>query len=395
MRRWMWTAVLVMAVLSVVSGPTKLAEAAPRTSATTWTQEGFGPGHTSYNPDESVINATSIGRLKLRWTATTPNTPDLCNSMSPPLATAGRLYSTDPTGVVSYAATTGRRLWHWTMPHIDPTRKNQEHFGVLAAAGNLLVALTNPCEYGQGQFAYLTGLDAATGRQRWRVPMDQYTNIMVIDRGVAAVGNWGGFNDAPQSTTGYRVTDGARLWTTTGYRLNYPVSAGGRLLLSRADDQAARAVSITTGRALWNVAKAWSPQAASPAGDRFLVSTASDGVTSVDAATGTPQWTTNHDGSIADDGRTVYLTYHRAVEAFDARTGRLLRTMPLGKRGGSQPVRAGGLIYLTVTGYNAMEIISPLTGRHVGAPAIRGGPPVIVNGWLYVTDGETLHAYAP
>ena len=395
MRRWMWTAVTVLVVLSVVSGPTELAEAGPVTPAAEWTQEGYGPGNTSYNPDESTINATSIGRLRQRWTVTTPHTADLCNSQSPPLVKAGRLYTTDPTGIVSYAATTGRRLWHWTLPHIDPTRKNQEHFGVLAAAGNLLVALTNPCEYGVGQSAYLTGLDAATGRQRWRVRMDQYTNIMVVDKGVAAVGNWGGFDGGPHTTTGYRVTDGARLWSTTGYRLNFPVSAGGRLLLSRADDKAARAVSILNGRSLWNTAKPWSPQAASPAGDRFLVSTAGDGVTSVDAATGRPQWTTGHHGAIADDGRTVYLTYHRAVEAFDARTGRLLRTMPLGKRGGTRPVRAGGLIYLTVTAYNAMEILSPLTGKHVGAPAIRGGPPVIVNGWLYTTDGETLHAYAP
>jgi outer membrane protein assembly factor BamB len=224
--------------------------------------------------------------------------------------------------------------------------------------------------------------------------MDQYTNIMVIDKGVAAVGNWGGFTDAPQTTTGYRVTDGARLWGTTGYRLNSPVSAGGRLLLSRADNQAARAVAITTGRVLWNAAKPWSPQAASPAGDRFLVTTAQDGVTAVDAATGRPQWTTNHDGALADDGRTVYLTYHRAVEAFDARTGRLLRTMPLGPRGGTHPVRAGGLLYVTVSSYHALEIISPLTGEHVGAPVIRGGPPVIVNGWLYTTDGETLHAFS-
>jgi len=392
-RRWMWTAVTVLAALSVVTGPTELAAAF--VPVTEWTQEGYGPGNTNYNPDESTLNAASIGRLKQRWTATTPHTPDLCNSQSPPLATGGRLYTTAPTGVVSYAATTGRRLWHWTMPHLDPTRRNQEHFGVLAAAGHLLVALTNPCEYGAGQSAYLTGLAAATGRQRWRVPMDQYTNIMVIDKGVAAVGNWGGFTDGPQTTTGYRVADGARLWTVTGYRLNSPVSAGGRLLLSRADDKAARAVSITTGRSLWNTTQPWSPQAASPAGDRFLVSTDSDGVTSVDAATGRPQWTTRHDGAIADDGRTVYLTYHRAVEAFDARTGRLLRTMPLGKRGGTHPVRAGGLLYLTVTGDNAMEIINPLTGKHVGAPVVRGGPPVIVNGWLYTTNGETLRAYAP
>ena len=390
MRRW--SAALVGAAL-MVAGAGPPAPAQPRGPAPEWTQQGYGPGNTSYNPAESRLNAATVGRLHQRWTATTPATADLCNLQSAPLAAGGRLFTTDPSGVASFAATTGRRLWHWQLPHLDPTRKNQEHFGVLAVAGRLVIALTNPCEYGPGQSAYLTGLDAATGRPKWRVPLDQYTTVLVIDRGVAAVGNWGGFAHGPQSTTGYRVTDGARLWSTTGYRLTYPVSAGGRLLLSRADDKASRAVTISDGRTLWEKPRAWTPQAGGP--DRFLVSTAGDGVTAVDAATGNLQWSTRHDGAIAYDGRVVYLTYHRAVEAFDAKTGRLLRTLPLGRRGGSQPVRAGGLIYVTVDAYHAMEILDPVTGKHVSAPVIPGGPPVIVNGWLYTSDGQTLRAYAP
>jgi outer membrane protein assembly factor BamB len=219
---------------------------------------------------------------------------------------------------------------------------------------------------------------------------------MVVDKGVAAVGNWGGFADNPQSATGYRVSDGAKLWRITGYCLNAGVSAGGRLLLGHAGDNATRAVSITTGETLWSTAKAWSPRAASPAGDRFLVSTDSTGISSVDAATGAEQWSTRHGGGLAYDGRRIYVSYHRILETYDAATGRKLRITSLASHGG-QPVRAGGLLYVPVGGH-PMVVLNPNTGRTVASfPEIRyiSPAPVIVSGWLYLGDGETLHGYAP
>ncbi len=365
----------------------------PPAATPIWTQEGHGPGHNYYNPDESVINATTVGRLKQRWVVTTPARPDTCTLQGPPLAAGGRLITTDPAGVTAFAPTTGKRLWHWTFP------VRQEHFGQLALAGNRAIALTNPCDPtpGAGKAAYLTALDTSTGAQRWRVTMNQFTNIMVIDKGVAVVGNWGGFGSDPDTTTGYRVSDGAKLWQVRGYRLDRGVAAGGRLLLRSADDKSARAVSSTTGKPLWSTTKPWAPLAAAPDGSRFLVSTDGDGVTSVDAATGKAQWSTRHDGAVAYDGRRVFLTYHRTVETYAAATGRLERVTPLAGRGG-QPVRAGGLLYLTVDDKNPIAILDARTGRTVATypeMAILGQPPVIVNGWLYTTDGETLRGYAP
>jgi outer membrane protein assembly factor BamB len=377
---------LLLAALLALPG------AAPTTTPS-WTQEGNGPGRNFYNPAESVINASTVGRLRQRWSVTTPARPDTCTLQSPPLAAGGRLVTTDPAGVSAYAPATGRRLWHWTFP------VPQEHFGQLALAGHRAIALTNPCDPtpAAGKAAYLTALDAATGAQRWRVTLDQFTNILVVDKGVAVVGDWGGFGDDPDTTTGYRISDGAKLWQVSGYRLDRGVSAGGRLLLRSADDRTARAVSSATGKTLWSTAKPWAPLAASPDGSRFLVSTDGDGVTSVDAATGKAQWSTKHDGPLADDGRHVFLSYHRAVEMFDARTGRLERVIPLADRGG-QPVRAGGLLYLTVEDKHPIAILDVRTGRTVAAypkMAILGQPPIIVGGWLYTTDGETMRGYAP
>jgi outer membrane protein assembly factor BamB len=365
--------------------------------AAVWAQEGYGPGRNFYNPDESGINAGTVGRLKRRWVVTTPARPGTCTLQSPPLVARGRLFTTDPGGVTALVPTTGARLWHWNFPVRSPGL--QEHFGELALAGDRVVALTNPCDPspGAGKAAYLTVLDAATGAQRWRVTMNQFSNIMVIDDGVAVVGDWGGFGGDPGSTTGYRISDGVALWRVGGYRLDRGVAAGGRLLLRSADDRTARAVSSTTGKTLWSTARPWAPLAASPDGSRFLVSTGGDGVTSVDAANGRVQWSTRHDGAVADDGRHVFLSYHRTVETFDAGTGRLERVTPLAGRGG-QAVRAGGLLYLTVEDKNPIAILDVRTGRTMATypeMKILGQPPVIVGGWLYTTDGETLRGYAP
>ncbi|WP_250038384.1 outer membrane protein assembly factor BamB family protein [Paractinoplanes maris] len=360
----------------------------------TWAQEGYGPGRNYYNPDEPVINATTVGRLEQRWAVSTPVRPGTCTLPGPPLAAAGRLVATDPTGVTARGATTGKRLWHWSFPVRSPGR--QEHFGQLALAGDRAIALTNPCDPtpGAGKAAYLTAIDTSTGAQRWRVTMNQFTTIMVIDRGVAVVGNWGGFGHDPATTTGYRVSDGVKLWQVSGYRLDRGVAAGGRVLLTSTDDRTARAVSSTTGKLLWRTEKPWKPLAAAPDGSQFLVSTDGDGVTSVDAATGKVRWSTRHDGPVAHDGRHVFLPYHRGVETFDAVTGRLIRVTPLAGRGG-QPVRAGGLLYLTVDD-RPPAVLDAGTGRTVATSpdmADLGQPPVIVDGWLYTTDGETLRGY--
>jgi len=394
MRRWRRAVGLILAGLLAAE---PAAAASGRAAAAEWTHPGYGPGNNHYNPNESRLNAGTITNLKRRWTVTTPADPDFCTLVGEPLASLGRLFTTDPTGISSYAPRTGRKLWHWTFPVLNPGRANREKFGELTVSGGLVIALTNPCESGAGQHAYLTAIDAATGVQKWRVTMDQYTTIMVVDKGVAAVGNWGGFADnPPQSATGYRVSDGAQLWRITDYSLNGGVSAGGRLLLGHAGDNATRAVSITTGKTLWSTAKAWSPRAASPAGDRFLVSTDSTGMTSVDAATGAEQWSTRHGGGLAYDGRRIYVSYHRILETYDAATGRKLRITSLASHGG-QPVRAGGLLYVPVGGH-PMVVLDPNTGGTVASfPEIRGlgSSPVIVGGWLYTSDGENLRGYAP
>ena len=70
------------------------------------------------------------------------------------------------------------------------------------------------------------------------------------------------------------------------------------------------------------------------------------------------------------------------------------RTLP----GAAQrPVRAGGLLYVTVEGH-PMRILSPVTGGDVAGAGRFGtasGHAVVAGGRLYLTDGTTLRVYGP
>jgi hypothetical protein len=57
---------LAMAVATtLVLGGVTPAEAA--TAPSQWSQPGYGPGRNYYNPQESVVNASTIKKAKLRW----------------------------------------------------------------------------------------------------------------------------------------------------------------------------------------------------------------------------------------------------------------------------------------------------------------------------------------
>ncbi len=55
--------------------------AQPAGAATTpeWAQQGYGPGYTNYNPDESQLNASTIGRVELRWNVAADSMSPVCD----------------------------------------------------------------------------------------------------------------------------------------------------------------------------------------------------------------------------------------------------------------------------------------------------------------------------
>ncbi|MET7424737.1 PQQ-binding-like beta-propeller repeat protein [Dactylosporangium sp. NPDC005555] len=177
------------------------------------------------------------------------------------------------------------------------------------------------------------------------------------------------------------------------------MSSAGRVLLH--DAKGTTAVTTAAGTALWRTRTRWTPLAAT--GDRFFavpdpVSQGDQqGLAAIRAASGGVAWRQPASvTSVATDGRRVYAAAGRTVTAFHAGKGAKLWTRGLPGTAG-RPVRAGGLLYVTVEGGPA-AVLSPVTGGDVpGAARLDGadGHVVVSGGRLYTTDGSTLRAYTP
>ncbi|HEU4424892.1 MAG TPA: PQQ-binding-like beta-propeller repeat protein [Pilimelia sp.] len=101
----------------------------------------------------------------------------------------------------------------------------------------------------------LWALDVRTGRIRWTQQVDDarrgpraFVDKVVVGDGVVVV--TGGVRPAepPVLTTGFRVSDGRRMWRV---RNSHPVTAEGHLLVSRPDDGSLSGIDATTGAVRW------------------------------------------------------------------------------------------------------------------------------------------------
>lgn len=387
---------VVLTALAVQPGQ---ALAAPGTeaqvaAATGWILDGYGPGNTSYNPQESELNRSAVADLTARWSGLSPRVTDSCAEQSPPLAADGRVYVTDEAGVTVYDADSGETLWH--RPNDSPVETLTP---ILALAGSRLLLTDTYCRSASDPTTFLIAVDARTGEQLWRVRRDVPIWEMVVD-GDVVVGS--GEDTDGQAVTAYRVSDGEELWTRDG-RMYEPVSSQGRVLVQPYADAAARAanqvpaselVDITTGETVWSSSTRWTAQAA--AGDA-LYALAGDRVARLDADSGDVVWSVTSEATswISVDDTQVYVVRGSDLAAYDARTGEQnwyrVFDATLGK-----PVVAGGVLYSTISGAY-VDALNPANGRNIvdELPFQRAvGHPVVVDGWLYATDGRVLDAYA-
>jgi outer membrane protein assembly factor BamB len=371
-----------------------LATPAAASTSPQWTQSGYGPGNTYYNPAESVINAGSIDAVRRRWAAPLAVAAEgSCAAPSAPLVSGGRVFASDETGVAAFAAGTGRLIWRHTWP--DPEDQSTPHLAV--AAGLLLVA-NQGCQSQSDPNGAILALRVATGRPAWQLSTDIPLQSLVVDRGVAVVSG-ASESDTP-TVLGLRVRDGKRRWELTDHRSPGVVAAGGRLLISSTVRTETRAVSITSGATLWRKPVAWRAEAATPAGDQFYVSGPGDTMLCVGAADGAVRWRAAYAAGtpIAADGRRVYQVVANGIEALDARTGRRAwQTLFEGDTG--QPVRAGGLLYTSVDAGEPLGILHAATGKVASSGRqfgnLDGGNVVVAAGWVYLANGNSLRGYAP
>lgn len=347
--------------------------------ASEWTQPGYGPGATYFNPNEKRLDATTVSTIAKRWEIATHGAPD-CEIGRDPVVAGGNVYSSDPGGIGAYDPATGARRWHAALPRRGVTR--------MAVGDGKLITLTYTCD---GQGSFLTAYQAGTGARLWDVPLGVPAQDMVVDRGVAVVDTR---PDFAMTTTAYRLTDGYRIWRLTGTRGDGLLSAGGRLLL-RTEGQGSRAVSVDTGATLWQAPADWYAVGSDPAGTRFYVGGEGGNLTAVDAATGAPLWkSTWPSPSVTADEQRVYLPRYRSIICLDARTGRKLWSVHLPDAAG-QPVRAGNLLYAPSGMGSPLRITDAATGRGLrgGMPSDQNYPPAVADGRLFLTDGSRLRAY--
>ena len=382
-----WRAALALA-LTAILGTAGAVPAMAATPPSQWAQAGYGPGHNYYNPQESVLNGSTIKKVKQRWSLAGQDGEPGCSAASGSTRVVdGQVFRIDGAGVAAFDAKSGKRLW--TNPGFSYISAD------LVVVEGLLIVIDTNCYSNSNYDAYVAALDVRTGVQRWGSGGSWMVDTVVADAGVIVTSGYcGTCSDFEHGVIGYRASDGAQLWSYGNMVLGGPVSAAGRVLLRGTDRQSDIVASVKTGAPLYYPGSGWTMRAASPAGDRFYV-TSSLGLSALDAKNGKLLWTVKKEsGDLAADTNRIYVASAGRVNAYAAKTGKLAWTRAVADPEGL--VRAGGLLYVT-SGAGVLSILSPTDGKTVASGSSYGRTygVIVTGGRLYALAGGTVRAYAP
>src|SRR5260370_25547594 len=169
----------------------------------------------------SQITAKNIGNLSLAWSL---NTELVDAHETTPIVNHGWMFITTPgNNVIALDARTGDQLWRYVKKYpeglfqLHPTNRG------VALYGDRVYMATTDCE--------LVALDAATGREAWSVPIDDYktgcysTLAPLAVPGKILVGYSGGEFGVRGSVRSYDAESGKRIWRT--YTVPAPHEPGG------------------------------------------------------------------------------------------------------------------------------------------------------------------------
>ncbi|WP_306213647.1 outer membrane protein assembly factor BamB family protein [Actinoplanes sp. RD1] len=358
-------------------------------AAGTWSQDGYGAGHTFYNPGESVINSSTVRQLRTRWTVTPRAAADSC-PLAPvaPLVAGDRMIVLEPAGnqVAAYDARTGRRLWSSSIGQLEAT--------ALAVSGDTVIVSDVACSSQSSDDSNVIALDSATGVLRWDSLWAYTTDQFVVSGGTVVTSGHCDLcaGDDAHQVAGWRVADGRLLWSRSGVVLAGPVATRDGLVLTSATARELTSVAeAASGRVRWSTGIRYEASAADPVRPQVYV-TGKAGLRALDRARGRTLWTVRGEtGELATDGRRVFVASAGRVNAYDTARGRLLWTRAL--RTPSHPVRAGGLLY--VTSGRALLVLAPTTGATVRSFGSATDHVVVAGGRLLVTNGRTVKAFTP
>jgi len=228
------------------------------------------------------ITSSNIQNLSLAWSLST----DLVGAHETAvIVNHGRMFITTPqNNIIALDAKTGTQLWRYRRKYPDGLFQLHPTNRGVALYGDYVYMATTDCA--------LVALDAASGKEVWAVPIDDYktgcysTLAPLAVRGKIIVGYSGGELGVRGSVNAFDALTGKRLWKT--YTVPRPTEPGGQT---------------------WN-------------GEAYKRGGGSTWITGVyDPATNTTYWGTGNPGPWVADDRPGDNLYTNSTLALDADNG--------------------------------------------------------------------------
>ncbi len=353
-----------------------------------WAQSAAHATGDHFNPGEHRLTPTTAARLKHAWTVPAPAA--VCDPAATPLIGGGRLVTAAAFRISAYDEATGKLAWQTPV-----ARKST--ITLAAIAGSRLIAQYRDCHSGK---ATITALDLGTGKTIYTEPTSGMMYQFVVDQGVLLGGFWDTTAEK-YALRAYRISDGAPLWYRVGSFSGDDVAADGRVLVEDADGPDA-AVDITTGRKLWSLAAdCFSALGASPDGSRlYLRCRDDDRIRLVDAATGATVTTLPDLGwhtFFATDGTRIYLNGGSGLVAADATDGHQIWRRPFPDGTPYELALAGSVLYALRGDGRPMQAFDARTGKLLALDRRTAAitmQPMVTGGRLYGVTKTGVAAYA-
>jgi outer membrane protein assembly factor BamB len=382
-------AVGAVAVLATGLGAVASASSVAAMASINWAQDGFNKADSGYNAFETAITPANAGALTYRFSIVSPLVANSCGRQLPPIIDNGHLAVSDQGGFAVYDPATGVKQWDWRSPFPAENFAPQ-----LAAIGNTLIAVSTDCISQSAPGSVIMAFNLTTGALLWSFFSPTPVFTIVIDGSILAVA---GGDIEGSAVTGYNLTTGAQVWTHDDADARVALSAGGRMLVTKTDLSGSYAINVANGTVAWSSNKQWNAISANQDGSRIAATTPAGDLVWINSATGAQLWSKPAlAGYVSVDATRVYTSRGQTITALNQTNGSTAWSATT-TNDALRPVIAGGVVYVPVVGL-PMVLLTATSGASLDTTGFyqdTHGHAVVVNGWLFVTNGRILDAFTP